>query len=63
MRIDVELNEKDIQRLVLRELKLQMPEAEIAETDIQILVKSKQNYKSEWENAAFKVVLCRHNEL
>lgn len=55
MKIQAELTEQDLKRLVLfhfqRELGMSL---ELTHRDIQIEVKSKQNYKSEWESASFR---------
>jgi hypothetical protein len=60
MNITVEITEQDLKRLILAELRQTMPEAEIAETDVTIEVKSKQNYRSEWEQAAFRATVKKH---
>jgi hypothetical protein len=59
MHINVELNENDLKKLVLDEIIRKTGNDEITEKDIKILVKSKQNYKFEWENADFKAVLYK----
>lgn len=55
MNIRIEMNEDDLKRLVIREIAQQTSHT-VDVTHLQILVKSKQNYKSEWEIAAFRAV-------
>lgn len=50
----IELTEQDVKNLIRAHLETKM-NAGLKVEDIKFLVKSKQNYKSEWENAAFKV--------
>ena len=53
MKIDIEYTEQEMRKLLHADIeeKLNMP---IDENDIKIELKSKQNYKSEWESAAFR---------
>lgn len=55
-KIQIEINESKLKELAHDYLCNQLGEAGAAfgSKDIKILVKSKQNYKSEWEEAAFK---------
>lgn len=57
MRIHVELSEKELRELVYIELYKQLGSIPITKDDIKIEVKSKQNYKSEWEVAAFRATV------
>jgi len=57
MRIQIEVSEADLRRLVLRHIREQMPDAAIAESDVTIEVKSRQNWKAEWETAAFRATV------
>ena len=54
MKINIELTESDLKRLILEELRRQLPDAALAENNVLIEVKSKQNYRSEWETASFR---------
>lgn len=56
MKIQIELTEKELRALVLARLRDELGEAggRLADKDVHIEVKSKQNYKSEWESAAFR---------
>lgn len=51
--IEIELSEEDVKKLVVQELSTLLNHA-VAPDDVKIEVKSKQNYKSEWETAAFR---------
>lgn len=53
MNLGVELTEKDIKQLIKSYLETQL-NREIDDSEISIEVKSKQNYKSEWESAQFR---------
>ena len=54
MKIAIELSENDLKTLVMRELEKRLGDIDIDEKDVHIEVKSKQNYKSEWEEASFR---------
>lgn len=59
MKVKVEITEKELRELVwerLREL-LGAAADNVIATDVAIQVKSKQNYRSEWEEAAFRAVV------
>lgn len=53
MNIKIELTEDDLKELIAQKISEKLNH-EVKIKDISILVKSKQNYKSEWEVAAFK---------
>jgi len=57
MKTKIELNEKELRELVLAYLSRQLGDLDFNIDDIKIQVKSKQNYKSEWESAEFKATL------
>ena len=50
----IELSEVDVRKLVKSHIE-SIIGASVEESDVNIEVKSKQNYKSEWEQAAFRV--------
>jgi hypothetical protein len=54
MTISIEIGEQDLKRLVKDELKRLLGDHPFDLTKVRIYVKSKQNYKSEWEEATFK---------
>jgi hypothetical protein len=56
MKIDIELSAIDLKKLIREELERRLGDLQIGENDIHIFVKSKQNYKAEWEDAHFKAV-------
>lgn len=55
--IRVEYSEADIRELILRDLQEKMPGVEVREEEINIEVKSAQNYRAEWERAQFRGVV------
>lgn len=59
MKVNIEIDEKELTRLVISRLQELMPDASITATDVLIEVKSKQNYRSEWESAAFRATIRR----
>lgn len=56
--IRVEISEQDLKELIVEAIKTRLGSAgyELTPQQVQIEVKSKQNYKSEWEVAAFRAV-------
>jgi hypothetical protein len=56
MKIEIMITEKELREMVLERLRSELGAAgdKLKENDIKIEVKSKQNYKSEWESAAFR---------
>lgn len=56
--INIEIDEKKLKELVLDYIS-DIMNVDIDEKDIFIVVKSKQNYRSEWEHAAFKATICK----
>jgi hypothetical protein len=57
MIIRCEYLDSDIKKLILNDLRSKFETAEISENDVLIQVKSRQNYKSEWEIAAFRATI------
>jgi predicted component of type VI protein secretion system len=60
MKLDVELTEEDLKKLVIRHLE-KILNCELSIDDVKIEVKSKQNYKSEWEVAAFRARVVKQS--
>lgn len=56
MKLSLEITEGDLKRLVVAHVREQLGDVAltIKDNDVRIEVKSKQNYKSEWETAAFR---------
>lgn len=54
MKIHVEIDEQELRQMIIARFRELMPDTRINEPDVQIEVKSKQNYRSEWESAAFR---------
>lgn len=50
----IEIDEKTLRRLVINHLKELMCDIALTVEDVVIEVKNKNNYKSEWESAAFR---------
>lgn len=50
-------DENDIRELIKQDLEKKMPGVTFSFEDIKIEVKSKQNYRSEWESAAFRATV------
>jgi predicted component of type VI protein secretion system len=57
--IDIEIDEATLKELVRTHMS-EIFGTRIEASDIQIRTKSKQNYKSEWEVAAFKAVIHKN---
>lgn len=55
-RFRIEISEAEVRGLIHRHLIDKLGKCAFGEQRVVIEVKSKQNYKSEWENAAFRAV-------
>lgn len=55
MQIEIKLTETDVKQLILNEIEKRLGEIPLDTSKVRIETKSKQNYKSEWEEAAFRV--------
>jgi len=53
MKVKIEIDERELRKLVLDHIGLRLGEVPLDKNRVHIRVKSKQNYKSEWEEAAF----------
>ncbi len=53
MKIDIEIGEEDLKKLIIEHLE-EILKVSLSIDDVRIEVKSKQNYKSEWESASFR---------
>lgn len=58
MKIHIELSEKDIKELIYQHL-INVVDINLKKDLVRIEVKSKQNYKSEWEEASFRATYER----
>ena len=54
MRVSIEVDEATLRHLVREHITRTLGEVSLQPEDISIEVKSKQNYRSEWESAAFR---------
>lgn len=59
MDIDIKIDESYLKKLVLQELQNKLGEIDLTTDDIKIEVKSKQNYRAEWEQCAFRARLVK----
>lgn len=57
MTLSIELTEKELREMVYQRLRNQLGNIEFNPKDVKIQVKSKQNWKSEWEEASFRATL------
>ena len=55
--INIEIDETLIKKLIHQHVSSILGEIELNENDVQILIKSKQNYRAEWETAAFRATV------
>jgi len=62
MQLQIELTEQELKNLIRDYLEKKLGDVTVDMSKLDIQVKSKQNYKSEWESAAFKAVY-KHCEL
>lgn len=60
MKIEIEIDEAELKLMVFERFKAVLGPNKIRVEDIKIEVKSKQNYKSEWEPAAFRARVEKH---
>lgn len=54
MQINIELTEADVRQLILDHIQSKLGDIKLDKNRVRILVKSAQNYKSEWEDARFR---------
>jgi hypothetical protein len=61
MKINIEVDEKKVRELVFKYIASVLgEELELKPDDVAIEVKSKQNYRSEWESAAFRAIVSKY---
>lgn len=60
MRLEIELTEKEVTQLVMNRIGRLLGGVNIKREDVRIEVKSKQNYKSEWEPAMFRARVVKY---
>lgn len=54
MKLNIEIDEHELRKLVLAHVQEKLGEVKLSADDIKIEVKSTQNFRSEWEPAAFR---------
>jgi hypothetical protein len=59
VKINLELTEIELKEIVLAKFQEMLGEIPLKKEDVHIQVKSKQNYKSEWEEASFRAIVNR----
>ncbi len=57
MKIHIEIDQERLEQLVLADIQRVLGDVPVKLSDITIEVKSKQNYRAEWEKAAFRAVV------
>jgi len=55
--IRIEVNEETLRHIVIGYLQNKLGEVDVDPDSVRIQVKSKQNYRSEWEEAAYRAVI------
>ncbi len=60
MNLNIEMSEEDLKKFILRYFQEKLGTLKLEPTDIKIEVKSKQNYKSEWEEASFRAKVSKY---
>lgn len=61
MQLTIELTEREITQLIYDSLEAQLGDIPFDKSKLKIMVKSKQNYRSEWEVADFKATYTHHS--
>lgn len=56
VKIRIEITEEELKKLVIQQIEETLGSIAINENNVHIQVKSKQNYKSEWESASFRAI-------
>lgn len=57
MKLEIEITEKELRDMIYNYLSEKLGSIPFKNDDVKIEVKSKQNYKSEWEQAEFRARL------
>lgn len=56
MNIRIEIDEEELKNIIINDIEKKLGDIPMHRENISIEVKSKQNYKSEWEKAAFRAI-------
>ena len=54
MNLTIEITEQDLKELIIKEIQRRVGDVPVQSKDVSVLVKSKQNYRAEWEEASFR---------
>ena len=57
MKIEIEYTEKELKELILKDISKKLGTIGFDEKSVKIMVKSKQNYRAEWEEVSFRAIL------
>ena len=63
MNIKIILSEMDITRLVMAEIQNKLGDIQLGNGDVKIMVKTKHNFKAEWETGEFQAVYQNYTDL
>ena len=64
MKITVSITSKDVKDLIIRKLQNELPNVEISENNVSIMVRSKQNYQvKEWERGDIKADITYDSDI
>jgi len=56
MKVTIEIDSEELKRLVITKIEDTLGSVALDNSKVRILVKSKQNYKADWESGDFKAV-------
>jgi len=56
MKVTIEIDSEELKRLVIAKIEDTLGSVALDNSKVRILVKSKQNYKADWESGDFKAV-------
>jgi hypothetical protein len=59
MKIDIEIDEKRLRELVAVEIQSRLGDIPLEVKDVKIIVKTKQNYRADWEVGEFKATYSK----
>ena len=62
MKVRIEINENQLRSILIDYLQKNFPQVNLCVDFLTIEVKSKQNYKSEWEHAAYRAIYEKNHE-
>jgi hypothetical protein len=57
--VNLEVTEKELRELVLTYIRNQLGDLPVSADDVKIMVKTRQNYRAEWETGQFKATITK----